>query len=345
MHLKRTLAFALALCLMLALAPAASAVGDAADEAAGALYEMGLFQGTSVNADGTPVFDLDRAPTRAEAVTMLVRLLGGEGAALAGDWDMPFTDVPAWAEPYVGYAYSRGLAAGTGETAFGSGDSVTASQYLTFVLRALGYESGTDFEWDAAWELSDEIGLTSGEYGASTTSFTRGDVALISYAALGCEVKGGGMTLQDTLAGELVGYDFDDFGIYYLPDDNITDSLLTYYDTYMEAYLTSSEVPVYSYFFTREFFEEDGAAYPADAEEFYLDYLREDLVSEGIAANFNFSYDAYGNYSAQLTLDGVYYYVTVFVFDDLCGIHMFGCLEENAGKYDLGYLTSLVELY
>ena len=82
--MKRIFAFALVLCLMLTLAPFASAASDEANEAANALYELGLFQGTAENADGTPVFDLDRAPTRAEAVTMLVRLLGGEDAALAG---------------------------------------------------------------------------------------------------------------------------------------------------------------------------------------------------------------------------------------------------------------------
>lgn len=52
--------------------------------------------------------------TRSEAVTMLVRLLGRENEALSGKWETPFTDVPAWAEPYVGLAYENGLTTGTG---------------------------------------------------------------------------------------------------------------------------------------------------------------------------------------------------------------------------------------
>jgi hypothetical protein len=44
--------------------------------AADKLHTLGLFQGTGSNADGTPNYDLARTPTRAEAVTMLVRLLG-----------------------------------------------------------------------------------------------------------------------------------------------------------------------------------------------------------------------------------------------------------------------------
>lgn len=61
---------------------------------------------------------------------------------------------------------------------------MSASQYLTLVLRALGYTSGTDFQWDKAWELSDRIGLTDGRYNATTTNFTRGDVAIISNQSL-----------------------------------------------------------------------------------------------------------------------------------------------------------------
>ena len=52
-----------------------------AQTAADALHTLGLFNGTGSNADGTPIYDLDRTPTRHEAVTMLVRLLGKESDA------------------------------------------------------------------------------------------------------------------------------------------------------------------------------------------------------------------------------------------------------------------------
>ena len=47
------------------------------------LHEVGLFQGTGTTASGAPQYDLDRAPTRAEAAVMLVRLLGKEADAKA----------------------------------------------------------------------------------------------------------------------------------------------------------------------------------------------------------------------------------------------------------------------
>jgi hypothetical protein len=107
--------------------------------------------------------------------------------------------VADWASPYVGYAYANGLTTGTSATTFGGSDPVTASQYLTFVLRALGYESDTDFQWNAAWVLSDQLGLTDGSYNAQTTKFLRGDVALISASALDQTVRGTSQTLLATI--------------------------------------------------------------------------------------------------------------------------------------------------
>ena len=49
---------------------------------------------------------------------------------------------------------------GTSSTTYSGNATVTASQYLTFVLRALDYDSSTDFQWDKAWELSDKLGIT-----------------------------------------------------------------------------------------------------------------------------------------------------------------------------------------
>lgn len=205
---RRLTCLLLALILLLGMLPSVCAASDEAQTAADALHTLGLFNGTGSNADGTPIYDLDRTPTRHEAVTMLVRLLGKESDAKYGKWELPFTDVDAWAKPYVGYAYANGLTAGTGAATYSGGASVTSAQYITFVLRALGYTSGVDFEWDRAWELSDEIGLTDGRYDASTTVFTRGDVALISYRALSLCLKDTDTPLSATLTASrtLDGY-------------------------------------------------------------------------------------------------------------------------------------------
>jgi hypothetical protein len=196
---KRLCALLLAVALCLELVPMALAADSTATQAAETLYSLGLFKGTGTDKNGNPVFELDRTPTRYEAVTMLVRLLGKEDEAQAGTWQTPFTDVAEWAKPYVGYAYANGLTAGTSATTYDGDENATVSQYLTFVLRALGYTSGTDFQWDKAWELSDKIGLTNGEYNAETTEFLRGDVAILSASALDQTVSGTGQTLLSVI--------------------------------------------------------------------------------------------------------------------------------------------------
>ena len=67
--------------------------------AAQKLDDLGLFQGMGNNADGTPNYGLDQTPTRAQAVTMLVRLLGKEQEAQNSTYSAPFTDVADWAKP------------------------------------------------------------------------------------------------------------------------------------------------------------------------------------------------------------------------------------------------------
>lgn len=195
---KRIGAFLLSLALCFSALPITYAA-ETNSSTAETLYDLGLFQGVGTSQDGKPNFDLARAPTRYEAVTMLVRLLGKNSEALNGNWTHPFTDVEAWANPYVGYAYAHGLASGSSPTTFSGNIIVTPAQYFTFTLRALGYSSGTDFSWDDPWRLSSQIGLNGGAYSAATAQFSRGDVAAVSYSALKCKLN----QSENTLIGVL----------------------------------------------------------------------------------------------------------------------------------------------
>lgn len=212
--MKKTLRAITALCLAAALLVTGAfasgevpGVGEAVSgitspqEAADYLYSLGLFRGTGSNPDGSPVYELERTPTRFESVTMLVRLLGAEDTALAGSWRTPFRDLYPWAEPYVGYAYANGLTNGTSADTYDGSDPINASQYLTFVLRALGYESGVDFQWQTSWQLTDALDITDGQY-KTYGSFSRGDAALVSARALSVNVKGEDYTLYEAIFGE-----------------------------------------------------------------------------------------------------------------------------------------------
>lgn len=157
------------------------------------LKSLGLFKGVSETD-----FDLDRAPSRIEALVMLIRLLGSEQEALKQQKSHPFTDVPDWADDYVGYAYTNGLANGVTETEFGTGQS-SAAMYLTFVLRALGYSDagGTDFSWDSPYALAERIGVLPETVDVS--NFWRADAVTISYSALQSNMKNSSQTLASKL--------------------------------------------------------------------------------------------------------------------------------------------------
>ena len=83
--MKKIISFILAVVLMLSFVPTAFAASDEALDAADKLNALGLFSGTGTDADGKPIYELDRAPTRQEAIVMLIRLLGKIDEAKAGD--------------------------------------------------------------------------------------------------------------------------------------------------------------------------------------------------------------------------------------------------------------------
>ncbi|MFR6379479.1 MAG: S-layer homology domain-containing protein [Evtepia sp.] len=132
-------------------------------------------------------------------MTILVRLLGAEEAATQKTIATPFTDVPAWAKPYVGYAYSKGYTNGVDAKHFGPNNTVSAAQFLTFLLRALGYKDGTDFTWDSPWTLTDRLGISNGAYNAKTKTFLRADAAALSASTLYAKKKGSDKTLLKDL--------------------------------------------------------------------------------------------------------------------------------------------------
>lgn len=189
--MKKTLALILCAALFTAVFIPASAASVSTDEALETLSTLGLLLG------GDDGFELERSATRAEAAVMLLRLLGKYDAAEAAALESPFQD-SGWAGVYLGYAYDAGLVRGRTDTYYGSGESVSARDYLTMTLRALGYVEDEDFTYWTSLAFSDAIGLTHGEYTAGG-EFIREDMALISYTALTLRPKGADKRLIDVL--------------------------------------------------------------------------------------------------------------------------------------------------
>lgn len=162
---------------------------------AAALKSLKLFRGTDTGFGSG--YDLEKTPTRVEAVIMLIRLLGEEDAALACMSPHPFADVPAWFTPYAAYAYERGYSNGIGKDRygkdlFGTQYEASAVMYAEFLLRALGYSSTDTTDISDALDRAVTAGvLTAGERTALLSgTFLRADVAYLSYYALSARTSG-----------------------------------------------------------------------------------------------------------------------------------------------------------
>ena len=135
---------------------------------------------------------------------MLIRLLGEDSAAMAYAGGSHFTDLPDWPEGrrYISYGYQQGYTAGSGGSTFSPNAASALEQYLTFVLRSLGYRDGEDFLWDSTCrDLALDIGLLTREEleQVQRDGFRRDHVALISFRALRCRLKDGSTTLGQRL--------------------------------------------------------------------------------------------------------------------------------------------------
>lgn len=190
-----------ALGLSAALALSTAAWGaDSGTKNADRLHALGLFQGTVSG------YALDKTPTRLQGLIMLIRLLGEEDAALSSDAANPFTDVAEGSPSrYVAYAYEKGYTSGTSATTFSPGGSLNFRGYVTFLLRALGYDDQAgDFTYQTCLQKAAELGLmtsaSSGTIAQSNPAFYRADLVDLSVCALTTDMKDG----TETLAGKLI---------------------------------------------------------------------------------------------------------------------------------------------
>ena len=181
--------------LLIQLVPLSAAAAPDYTPQAETLKQLGLFLGTDIG------FELERKATRLEAAVMTVRLLGKDPEARSGGYAHPFTDVPDWADPYIGYLYYHKITLGISDTYFGSDILSSSVQFAALVLRSLGYnDSAGDFYWENSLDKMVSLGImTIGEADEFFAGGFRGDIAAISYLSLFANLKGAGKTLLEKL--------------------------------------------------------------------------------------------------------------------------------------------------
>ena len=188
--MRKILCLAFAAILLLALPTSVSAAENDGQVAAEKLHALGLLVGVGTHADGSVNFDTAGDLNRAQAVTQIVRFLGAEKTALAESNAHPFADVPVWAAPYIGYAYTNQITSGVGAKRFDADAPMRDAAFLTLVLRVLGYDDAAgDFVWSAPYTLAKQVGLIYSD--VPDRDFTRGEAFLICYRALTATAKDG----------------------------------------------------------------------------------------------------------------------------------------------------------
>ena len=202
-NLKRALSLALASVMLLGM----MVVGTSAsypdvkatdnEEAIAVMQLLKIMEG-----DDKGNFNPAKAVTRNEMAVIMTKLLDLNTKDYAGS--CPFTDVPAWAEPYVAACYANKIVSGTSATTYSGDATVTTAQAALMVLKALGYfQYAADFGED--WMVStvkqaSKISLFDGLTSNANAALTRNDVAQLALNALEADVVetdgNGGTTIK-----------------------------------------------------------------------------------------------------------------------------------------------------
>lgn len=195
-NLKKVLALVVAVAMLASMSFVASAATytDVASNASYAdavnlLSNLGIIKGYE---DGT--FRPDNTVTRAEAATMIVRMLALDDEVENGDTN--FTDVNAddWCSGFVNVAEANGIINGMGDGTFNPNGEVTYGQIVKMIVCALGYEpvalaNGGYLGGGYLYAGSSQVtGFTKGVSGTANAAASRATVARLIYNALEVEI-------------------------------------------------------------------------------------------------------------------------------------------------------------
>ena len=125
------------------------------------------------------------------AIDFLVSYLGREEEALHGSGTSPIGGTS-----YAIYAYEKGILTNADSGKVGDA-AITVADYVTWLLRAMGYASGSDFDSASPLALADSLGLTRGLYAGTETRLIRWiDILYMAKNALNAPCKAGGTLWQ-----------------------------------------------------------------------------------------------------------------------------------------------------
>lgn len=176
-----------------------------------ALYDLGLYKGSSPT---TFEPDLGSALDRQQGVVMLIRLLGKESAALAlSSSEVESTliifsdakDIASWAKKHIAYAVLYKYVAGLPNGTFAPNNPLSGKEFCTMLLRALGYTVDAAAYAGACYQLSNIGAITFAEAAKfNEKELIRDDMVGIAYGVLKAEYKTTGKTVIETMVEQKI---------------------------------------------------------------------------------------------------------------------------------------------
>ncbi len=151
------------------------------------LYELEIMEGFE---DGA--FQPDDTLTRAEAATIMVRLMGLEAEAEQGETSFCDVQKNHWASGYINVAEANGIINGMGDGTFDPEGEVTYMQFVKMLVCILGYEpvAAANGGWvNGGYLYAGSIaGFTKGVNKKFNESITRMTAARLVYNSLEVEL-------------------------------------------------------------------------------------------------------------------------------------------------------------
>ena len=181
--------FAIAATMLIGAAAFTDIEDETTEQAVSVLESMGIVTGTS-KTKYSPSLIL----TRSQVCAMMIRTMGYESAVESYVNQKLFTDVKsnAWYSGYVNLAYKQGIISGYGNGKFGPEDEITYGQFVTIILRLLGYtDSDIGKSWPADYIVfAADIDLDENISLGANDKVSRGDAAILLYNAVMASKKG-----------------------------------------------------------------------------------------------------------------------------------------------------------
>ena len=209
-NLKKVLAMVLAFACTFSMFAGAKVFEDVPagsdySEAITMLSDLGVIQGKD---DGK--YHPEDTITRAEACAMIARLMTGDPKVSQYVGAQSFSDVQkgSWKDSAIGYCYINGIVIGVGGNKFEPDRAITDAEFVTMVVRAMGYETA-DMKQNYPFSYmsnAQAVGLLDGTNMVASTDALRGEDAQVIYNALFADYARGAKLVNTTHGTSVESY-------------------------------------------------------------------------------------------------------------------------------------------